>query len=51
MEVRKYNFGENDFPAKICLGEVPIFLPLVNAKNQLQNFEEHLKQKRCAIRC
>jgi hypothetical protein len=24
--------------------------PLVKAKNQLQNFEKHLKQKQCAIR-
>ena len=40
---------KNDFPTKICLGEV-LFLPLVKATNQLQNFEKHLKQKRCAIR-
>jgi hypothetical protein len=27
-----------------------LFLPLVKAKNQHQNFEKLLKQKRCAIR-
>ena len=27
-----------------------LFPPLVKAKNQYQNFEKHLKQKRCAIR-
>ena len=37
-------------PAKTCLGEAH-FLPLVKAKNQLQNFEKQLKQKRCAKRC
>ena len=38
------------FPAKICLVEA-LFLPLVKAKNQLQNFGKHLKQKRCEIKC
>ena len=37
------------FPAKIASGEA-LFPPLVKAKNQPQNFEKHLKQKRCAIR-
>ena len=37
------------FPVKICLEEA-LFLPLVKAKNQHQNFEKHLKQKRCTIR-
>ena len=27
-----------------------LFPPLVNAKNEHQNFEKYLKQKRCAIR-
>jgi hypothetical protein len=35
--------------AKIALGQA-LFPPLVKAKNQHQNFEKHLKQKRCAIR-
>ena len=33
-----------------CFG-VALFPPLVKAKNQHQNFEKHLKQKRCRIRC
>jgi hypothetical protein len=37
------------FHAKIASGEA-LFPPLVKAKNQHQNFEKHLKQKRCAIR-
>ena len=37
------------FSAKIALGQA-LFPPLVQAKNQHQNFEKHLKQKRCAIR-
>ena len=37
------------FSAKIASGEAH-FPPLVKAKNQHQNFEKHLKQKRCAIR-
>ena len=36
-------------PAKIASGKA-FFSPLVKAKNQHQNFEKHLKQKRCAIR-
>jgi len=35
--------------AKIASGQAP-FTPLVKAKNQHQNFEKHLKRKRCAIR-
>ena len=35
--------------AKIASGQA-LFPPLVKAKNQHQNFEKHLKQKRCAIR-
>ena len=35
--------------AKIASGQV-LFPPLVKAKNQHQNFEKHLKQKRCTIR-
>ena len=37
------------FSAKIA-SEESLFPPLVKAKNQLQNFEKHLNQKRCAIR-
>jgi hypothetical protein len=37
------------FPAKIASGQA-LFPPLVKAKNQHQNFEKPLKQKRCAIR-
>ena len=37
------------FSAKIASGQA-LFPPLVKAKNQHQNFEKHLKQKRCAIR-
>ena len=37
------------FSAKIASGQA-LFLPLVKAKNQHQNFEKHMKQKRCAIR-
>ena len=33
------------FPAKIASGEA-LFPPLVKAKNQLQNFEKHPKQKK-----
>ena len=40
---------KNFFPAKIASGQ-SLFPPLVKAKNQHQNFEKHLKQKRCAIR-
>jgi hypothetical protein len=36
------------FSAKIASGQA-LFPPLVKAKNQHQNFEKHLKQKRCAI--
>ena len=49
MDERKENFEENFFSAKIALGQA-LFPPLVKAKNQHQNFEKHLKQKRCAIR-
>ena len=35
------------FPAKIASGQA-LFPPLVKAKNQHQNFEKHLKQKRYA---
>ena len=41
---------KKNFPAEICLGEA-LFPPLVKAKNQLQNLENYLKQKRCAITC
>jgi hypothetical protein len=41
---------KKNFPAKIASGQA-LFPPLVKAKNQHQNFEKHLKQKRCAIRC
>jgi len=37
------------FPFKIASGRA-LFPLLVGAKNQHQNFEKHLKQKRCAIR-
>ena len=37
------------FSAKIASGQA-LFPPLVKAKIQHQNFEKHLKQKRCAIR-
>ena len=37
------------FSAKIVSGQA-LFPSLVKAKNQHQNFEKHLKQKRCAIR-
>ena len=37
------------FSKKIASGQA-LFPPLVKAKNQCQNFEKHLKQKRCAIR-
>ena len=37
------------FSAKIASGQA-LFPHLVKAKNQQQNFEKHLKQKRCAIR-
>ena len=37
------------FSAKIASGEA-LFPPLEKAKNQHQNFEKQLKQKRCAIR-
>ena len=50
MDDRKKNFEEKKIPVKICSGEA-LFLPFVKAKNQLlQNFEKHLKQKRCTIR-
>ena len=49
MDERKQNFKEKKFPAKIASGQA-LFPPLVKAKNQHQNFEKHLKQKRCAIR-
>ena len=35
------------FTAKIALGQA-LIPPLVKAKNQHQNFEKHLKDKRCA---
>jgi len=37
------------FSANIASGQAP-FLPLAKAKNRHQNFEKHLKQKRCTIR-
>ena len=37
------------FSAKIASGQA-LIPPLVKAKNQHENFEKHLKQKRCAIR-
>ena len=40
---------KNLFPTKFASGEA-LFPPLVMAKNQHQNFEKNLKQKRCAIR-
>ena len=49
MDERKENFEETSFPIKICLGEA-LFSPLEQAKDQHQNFEKHLKQKRCYIR-
>ena len=42
-------FKRKKIPAKIPSGEA-FFPPLEKAKNQLQNFEKHLKQKRCVIR-
>ena len=44
MDDRKENFKENFFFAKIALGEA-LFLTLVKAKNQHQNFEKQQKQK------
>jgi hypothetical protein len=38
MEVRKYNFGENDFPAKICLGEVPTFSAFSKCQKSTSKF-------------
>ena len=40
---------KNCFSAKIASGQA-LFLPLIKAKNQHQNFEKYLKQKICAIR-
>jgi len=40
---------KKNFPVKIASGQAP-FPRLVKAKNQHQNFEKHLKQKRCATR-
>ena len=37
------------FPGKIASGQA-LFPPLEKDKNQHQNFEKHLNQKRCAIR-
>jgi len=39
---------KNLFPVKVASGHA-LFPPLVGAKNQHQNFEKHLKQKRCAM--
>ena len=47
MDDKKYNFEEIKFSRQNLLGG-STFLPLVKAKNQLQNFG---KQKRCAINC
>ena len=41
---------KTNFPATTASGEA-LFPLLEKAKNQLQNFEKHLKPKRCAIRC
>ena len=49
MDDRKYNLDEKKFSLIIASREA-LFPPLVKAKNQHQNFEKHLKQKRCAIR-
>ena len=49
MDERKENFEEKKFSAKIASGQA-LIPPLVKAKNQHQNFEKHLKQKRCATR-
>ena len=49
MGERKQNFEENFFSAKITSGQA-LFPPLVKAKNPHQNFEKHLKQKRCTIK-
>jgi len=40
---------KNFLSAKTASGQAP-FPPLVQAKNQHQNFEKHPQQKRCAIR-
>ena len=45
MDERKENFEEIFFSAKIVSGQA-LFPPLVKAKNQHQNFEKHLKQKK-----
>ena len=50
MDDRNKNFKKTFFIAKIWFGKAP-FPPLVEAKNQHQNFEKHLKQKRFAILC
>ena len=47
--IEKKDLKKKKFSAKIALGEA-LFPPLVKAKNQYQNFEKDLKQKRCAIR-
>ena len=41
-------FKKTFFSAKIASGQA-LFPSLVKANNQHQNFEKHLKQKRCAI--
>ena len=41
---------KKNFPTKIASGEA-LFPPLEKATNQLQNFEKHLKHKRCVISC
>ena len=49
MDERKEYFEEKKFSRQNLLGGT-LFPSLVKAKNQHQNFEKHLKQKRCAIR-
>ena len=49
MDSRKKDFEDKKNFLKKSLQEA-LFTPLVKAKNQLQNYQKHLKQKRCLIR-
>ena len=42
--IKNQIFKKKKISTKIALGEA-LFPPLVKGKNQLQNFEKHLKQK------
>ena len=47
--IENESLKKKNFPVKTCSGE-SLFPPLVKAKNQHQNIEKHLKQKRSAIK-